>query len=100
MRLQFADKSIVKLEDKNEDVFLKVDKFLFSADFVILDYQADQEVPIILEWPFLSTGCTLIDVYQVELIMHFNDEKIKFNVVNAMKFLADVDNYSVIESLG
>ncbi|KAA0062395.1 uncharacterized protein E6C27_scaffold154G001730 [Cucumis melo var. makuwa] len=91
---------IAKPEDKIEDVLVKVDKFFLSTDFVILDYKADLEVPIILGQPFLSTGCTLIDVHQEELTMHFNNEEITFNVINAMKFPANVENYSAIESLG
>lgn len=41
MRLKFVDKSIAKLEGKIEDVMIKVDKFLFPADFIVLDYEAD-----------------------------------------------------------
>ena len=40
MRLQFADRSIVKPKEKVEDILVKADKFLFLADFVILDYEA------------------------------------------------------------
>ncbi|XP_050944045.1 uncharacterized protein LOC127150383 [Cucumis melo] len=47
MRLQFINRSIAKSEDKIEDVLVKVDKFLFPADFIILDYEADREVPFI-----------------------------------------------------
>ena len=99
MRLQFVDRSIAKHEGKIEDILVKVDKFLFHADFIILDYEANQEVPIIFGRPFLSTGHALIDVHQGELTMRFNDE-VKFNVMNAMKFPTDDKNYSMIESLG
>ncbi|TYJ96903.1 uncharacterized protein E5676_scaffold220G00020 [Cucumis melo var. makuwa] len=58
MRLQFVDRSITKLEGKIEDVLVKVNKFLFPADFVILDYEADREVPIILGQLFLLTSTT------------------------------------------
>ncbi|KAL5579761.1 hypothetical protein UlMin_012203 [Ulmus minor] len=60
--LQLADISIVHPEGKIEDVLVKVDKFIFSVDFIVLDYEADLEVPIILGRPFLATGRTLIDV--------------------------------------
>ncbi|KAA0067086.1 uncharacterized protein E5676_scaffold14G001020 [Cucumis melo var. makuwa] len=99
MRLQFTDRSIAKVEGKIEEVFVKVEKFLFPTDFVILYYKVDQEVPIILGWPFLSTSCAFIDVYQGELTMRFNDEDIKFNVLNVMNFPVDVENCSAIESL-
>lgn len=54
MRLQLANRSIVKPKGKIEDVLVKVDKLLFPVDFVVLDYEADQEVPIILGRHFLS----------------------------------------------
>ncbi|WP_217833218.1 retropepsin-like aspartic protease, partial [Picosynechococcus sp. PCC 7002] len=44
--LQLADRSIKHPEGKIEDVLVKVDKFIFPADFIILDYEADREVPI------------------------------------------------------
>ena len=73
---------------------------MFLVDFVILDYKENLEVPIILGRLFPSTSCALIDVHQEELTMRFNDEEIKFNVVNVMKFPIDVENYNTIESLG
>nr|XP_017227786.1 PREDICTED: uncharacterized protein LOC108203384 [Daucus carota subsp. sativus] len=60
--LQLADRSLAHPEGKIEDVLVKVDKFIFPADFIVLDYEADREVPIILGRPFLATGRTLIDV--------------------------------------
>ncbi|XP_038882364.1 uncharacterized protein LOC120073630 [Benincasa hispida] len=54
--LQLADRSITHSEGKIEDVLVQVDKFIFPTDFIILDYEADREVPIILGRPFLATG--------------------------------------------
>ncbi|XP_022883488.1 uncharacterized protein LOC111400304 [Olea europaea var. sylvestris] len=45
-----------------EDVLVKVDKFIFPADFIILDMEEDHDIPIILGRPFLATGRALIDV--------------------------------------
>ncbi|KAL5545129.1 hypothetical protein UlMin_008913 [Ulmus minor] len=67
--LQLADRSIAHPEGKIEDVLVKVDKFIFPVDFIVLDYEADLEVPIILGRPFLATGRTLIDVQNGELTM-------------------------------
>lgn len=47
MILQLADLSIKYSEGKIEDVLVKVDKFVFPTDFIILYYEADSEVPII-----------------------------------------------------
>ncbi|XP_070035051.1 uncharacterized protein [Nicotiana tomentosiformis] len=60
--------------------FAKVGKFVFPADFVILDCQIDEEIPIILGRPFLATGRALIDCETGELKMRLNDEEITFNV--------------------
>lgn len=60
--LQLADRSHAHPEGKIEDILVKVDKFIFPVDFIVLDFEADKEVPIILGRPFLATGKTLIDV--------------------------------------
>ena len=60
--LQLADKSHAYPEGKIEDVLVNVYKFIFPVDFIVLDFEADKEVPIILGRPFLATGKTLIDV--------------------------------------
>ncbi|KAA0038830.1 putative lrr receptor-like serinethreonine-protein kinase [Cucumis melo var. makuwa] len=76
------------------------EQVLFSVNFVILDYEADRDVSIILGRSFLSSGRALIEIHQGQLTMHFNDEEMKFNIVNVMKFSVDVENCSVMESLG
>ena len=43
-------------------MLVKVDKFIFPADFIVLDIEEDKEIPIILGRPFLATGRTMIDV--------------------------------------
>ncbi|KAL5569533.1 hypothetical protein UlMin_026108 [Ulmus minor] len=60
--LQLADRSFAHPEGKIEDVLIRVDKFVFPADFIILDFETNREVPIILGRPFLAIGRTLIDV--------------------------------------
>ncbi|XP_017647650.1 uncharacterized protein LOC108487808 [Gossypium arboreum] len=67
--LQLVDQSLAQLEGKIKEILVRVDKFVFFADFIILDCEADKEVPIILGRPFLATGRTLIDVYKGELTM-------------------------------
>ncbi|XP_061371563.1 uncharacterized protein LOC133314132 [Gastrolobium bilobum] len=84
--LQMADRSIVKPEGKVEDLLFKVDKFIFPVYFIILDYEADIDVPIILGRPFLATGGAVIKVQKWELTMRVHDDEVKFNVIKAMKF--------------
>ncbi|KAI3448633.1 hypothetical protein Pfo_005298 [Paulownia fortunei] len=60
--LQLVDRSLTYPRGVVEDVLVKVDKFIFPADFVVLDMEEDQEIPLILGRSFLTTGHTLIDV--------------------------------------
>ena len=60
--LKLVDRSYVFQERKIEDILVKVDKFIFPIDFIVLNFEADKKMPIILGRPFLATGKTLIDV--------------------------------------
>ncbi|GKA21507.1 reverse transcriptase domain-containing protein [Tanacetum coccineum] len=64
MTLELADRSITKQIGIAKDVYLKVGKFKFPADFVVVDFDADPRVPLILGRSFLKTGHALIDVYK------------------------------------
>ncbi|XP_063937997.1 uncharacterized protein LOC135147891 [Daucus carota subsp. sativus] len=79
MSLQLADRSITYPRGIIEDVLVKVDKLIFPADFVILDFEEDKRIPIILGRPFLATGQTLIDVQKGELTMKIQDQTVTFN---------------------
>ncbi|GJX34673.1 reverse transcriptase domain-containing protein [Tanacetum coccineum] len=63
-----------------EDVFVKVGKFHFPADFIVVDYIVDPRVPLILGRPFLRMARALIDVYGEELTLQVDDEAITFKV--------------------
>lgn len=78
-----------------EDVLVKVNKLIFSADFSILDFEEDKDIPIILGRLFLATGRILIDVQQGELTMRVNIQEVKFNVYKAIKFPNDVEDCSL-----
>ncbi|PIN20699.1 DNA-directed DNA polymerase [Handroanthus impetiginosus] len=71
--LQLADRSLTYPNRVIEDIIVKVDKFIFPIDFVVLDMEVDSEIPIILGRPFLATGRTLIDVQKGELNMRVQD---------------------------
>ncbi|XP_019266277.1 PREDICTED: uncharacterized protein LOC109243750 [Nicotiana attenuata] len=60
--LQLADRSIAHPEGVIKDVLLQIGKFIFPADFIILDYEADELVPIILGRPLLATADAIIKV--------------------------------------
>ncbi|XP_075479310.1 uncharacterized protein LOC142520193 [Primulina tabacum] len=93
--LQLADRSIKYPLGVIEDVLVKVDKFIFPFDFVMLDMEEDREIPLILDRPFLATGRALIDVEKGELVLRLNDEKVTFNVFRSMKYLGSSDCYRI-----
>nr|GFC20250.1 reverse transcriptase domain-containing protein [Tanacetum cinerariifolium] len=76
MVLELVDRTISKPTGVAENVFVKVGKFYFPADFVILDFVADPRVPLILGRPFLSMTHALIDVYEGEITLRHDDQSI------------------------
>nr|GEW45986.1 DNA-directed DNA polymerase [Tanacetum cinerariifolium] len=76
MVLELADRIISKPTGVAENVFVKVGKFYFPADFVILDFVVDPRVPLILRRPFLSTAHALIDVYEGEITLRHDDQSL------------------------
>ena len=62
VNLQLADKSLKHLRGVIEDVLVKVDKFIFPTDFIVLDMEENREIPIILGKLFLATRRAMIDV--------------------------------------
>ncbi|KAJ8774225.1 hypothetical protein K2173_009656 [Erythroxylum novogranatense] len=86
VRLQLSDRSIIHPWGILEDVLVKVDKFIFLADFTVCDIEEDVEVPIILGRPFLATGRVLIDVEKGELTMRVNGEEVTFSIFSLIKF--------------
>ena len=55
MTLQMADRAMAQLEGVLEDVLIKVGKFIFPVDFVVMDMEEDTQVPLLLGRPFLAT---------------------------------------------
>nr|GEZ67489.1 reverse transcriptase domain-containing protein [Tanacetum cinerariifolium] len=76
MVLELADRTISKPTGVAENIFVKVGKFYFPADIVVLDFVADPRVPLILGRPFLSTAHALIDVYEGEIILKQDDQSL------------------------
>nr|GEX12585.1 DNA-directed DNA polymerase [Tanacetum cinerariifolium] len=80
MILELADRSTTKPTGIAKDVFVRVGKFHFPANFVVVDYDVDPRVPLNLERPFLRTERALIEVYSEELTLRVGDEAITFKV--------------------
>nr|GEW01483.1 DNA-directed DNA polymerase [Tanacetum cinerariifolium] len=86
MTLELADRSISRPVGVLKDVFVKVGTFHFPPDFVVIDFDADPRVPLILGGSFLQTGRALIDVFEGELTLRVGKEAIKFNLNQTSKY--------------
>nr|GFC18667.1 reverse transcriptase domain-containing protein [Tanacetum cinerariifolium] len=69
MTLELADRLISRPVGVAEDVYVKVGSFYFPTDFVVVDFNADPRVPLILGRSFLKTERALIDVFESELTL-------------------------------
>nr|GEV29524.1 reverse transcriptase domain-containing protein [Tanacetum cinerariifolium] len=117
MTLELVDRSITRPKGVIEDVFVKVGKFHFPTDFVVMDFEADPRVPLILGRSFLRTGLmdfeadprvplilgrsflrtgrALIDVYGEEITFRVNDEAVTFDLNQTMRYSSTYDDLSV-----
>ena len=85
MTLQMADRTLAQPEGFLENVLIKVGKFIFLVDFVVIDIEEDKQVPLLLGRPFLTTGATLIDVKKRELTLRVRDKAMHFNLNHSLK---------------
>ena len=83
--LQMADRSIAKPWGVIEDVLVKVDKFIYLVDFVVLDRGDDNEVLLILGRPFLAMGRALIDVEAGCLTLRMDNDQVHFHKTHSAK---------------
>ncbi|GJS97425.1 reverse transcriptase domain-containing protein [Tanacetum coccineum] len=95
MTLELANRSVAYPIGVTEDVFVKVGKFYFLADFVVVDYDVDPRVPLILGRPFLRSARALIDVHGEDLTLRVNDKAITFNVEHTLRYSYRYDDASV-----
>ena len=97
--LQLADRSLKHPRGVIEDVLVKVDKFIFPVDFIVLDMEEDKEIPIILGRPFLATGRAMIDVQRGELKLRVQEDEVKFNVFEAVRHPEESDTCFMTETV-
>ncbi|KAK5774610.1 hypothetical protein PVK06_042466 [Gossypium arboreum] len=83
MSIQLADKTIRFPRGIIEDVLVKIDKFIFPVDFIVLDIEEDSNTPLIFGQPFLATAQTIIDVGTGELTLRVGDETITLQARNS-----------------
>ncbi|XP_006574272.1 uncharacterized protein [Glycine max] len=96
---KLADRSITRPYGIVEDVLLKVRQFTFPADFVIMDIEEDAEIPLILGRPFMLTTNCVVDMRKGNLEMSVNDQKVAFNLFDAVKHSNDQNVYSKVEKI-
>nr|GEY37694.1 reverse transcriptase domain-containing protein [Tanacetum cinerariifolium] len=92
MTLELANQSISRPIGAAEDVFVKMGKFHFLDDFVVVDFDADPQVPLILRRSFLKTGKALVDVFEGELTLRVGKEAITFNLDQTSRYLANYND--------
>nr|GEV84313.1 reverse transcriptase domain-containing protein [Tanacetum cinerariifolium] len=91
MTLKLADCLVSKPIGIAKDVSVKVGVFHFLADFVVVDFEPDPRVPLILERCFLKIGRALIDVHKGELTLRIRNEAITYNLDQTSRYSANYD---------
>ena len=97
--LQLADRSLKHPWGVIEDVLVKLDRFIFPADFIVLDMEEDGKIPIILGKPFLATGMAMINVQKGELKLRVQDDEVRFNVFNVVRHPTKSDACFMIKAV-
>nr|GEU98535.1 DNA-directed DNA polymerase [Tanacetum cinerariifolium] len=92
MTPELVDRLISRPIGVAEDVYVKVGTFHFPADFVVVDFDADPRVPLILERSFLKTGRALINVFEGKLTLRVGKEAITFNLDQTSRYSANYND--------
>ncbi|GJY68572.1 reverse transcriptase domain-containing protein [Tanacetum coccineum] len=92
MMLELADRSISKPIGIAEYVYVTVGKFQFPVDFVVVDFEPDPRVPLILRRSFLNTSRALIDVYEGEITLRVGREAITFNLDQTSRYTTNYNH--------
>ncbi|KAL7592789.1 uncharacterized protein LOC111911462 [Lactuca sativa] len=92
MAIQLAKKTITFPRGICEDLLVKVDKFVFPADFIILDMEVDPQVPIILGRPLLNIESAIVDMRDSKLTLRVGEDSVTFGVDQAMKQARNSDD--------
>nr|GEY55157.1 reverse transcriptase domain-containing protein [Tanacetum cinerariifolium] len=95
MTLELVNRSITRPKGVAEDVFVKVGNFHIPTNFVVVDFEADPRVPLILGRSFFRTGRALLDVYGVEITLRVNEEVVTFNLNQTTRYSSTYDDLSV-----
>nr|GFC29605.1 reverse transcriptase domain-containing protein [Tanacetum cinerariifolium] len=89
MTLELMDRSVSKPLGIAKDVSFKVRVFHFPSDFVVVDFEPDPRVPLILGRCFLKTSRALIDIHKGELTLRIGNEAITYNLDQTVRYSAN-----------
>nr|GFA20739.1 reverse transcriptase domain-containing protein [Tanacetum cinerariifolium] len=89
MTLELADRSVSKPIGIAKDVPVKVGVFHFPADFMVVDFEPDPRVSLILGRCFLKIGRALLDVHKGELTLRIGNEAITYNLDQTSRYSAN-----------
>ncbi|GKE36193.1 putative nucleotidyltransferase, ribonuclease H [Tanacetum coccineum] len=106
--IELANKTTQFPKGIAKNVMVKIDKFVFPVDFLILDMKEDHRIPIILGRPFLATAHAMIDVFNKKISYEVGDEIITFDLEKSMRFspsdedtchFANIIDLSVVDNI-
>nr|GFA00230.1 hypothetical protein [Tanacetum cinerariifolium] len=86
MTLELANRSFAYPAGIVEDIFVQVGKFTFPADFIVIDYNIDPRIPLILGIPFLRTARALVDVHEEKLTLRIKRKLLVFRAEKALRY--------------
>nr|GEX96126.1 hypothetical protein [Tanacetum cinerariifolium] len=89
LTLELANRLISRPISIAEDVYVKVGKFHFPVNFIVVDFDADPQVPLILRRSFLKIERALIDIFEGELTLRVGREAITFNLDQTSRYSAN-----------
>ncbi|GJS22078.1 ribonuclease H-like domain-containing protein [Tanacetum coccineum] len=99
LTIELADRTIKQPKGIAENVLVRIGKFIFPIDFIILDIPEDDDVPLILGRPFLSTAHSKIDIYKTKITLRVREEKLVFksikpttSIIRRVFMLKDLDS--------
>ncbi|KAA3481964.1 Transposon Ty3-I Gag-Pol polyprotein [Gossypium australe] len=89
MNIQLIDKTVRIPRGIIENVLIKIDKLVFPVDFVVLDMDEDNNIPLILGRPFLATARAKIDIYAGDLTLRIGDEIVTLQALDSARTSSD-----------
>ncbi|XP_057741357.1 uncharacterized protein LOC130960010 [Arachis stenosperma] len=100
MSLELVDKSMVHPRGVVENLLVKVDRFIYPADFVVLESDEDDGDSVILGRPFLATARAIIDIEKGELTLRMHDQSVTLKVLPEAQFSEKKKDYMEIDKGG